>query len=154
MHGISAALQSKYKTPRFPPHVTLLGSIPLDDGESTIVRIQETLKDAKPIPIDTSDVVLLEEYYRDVILKISSKELQHQHERLLKAFPKSETRPFFPHLSLTYGRRSYDEKKSIKRDVETLITGKDLSWTASTVLIVSGGQVKDWKIVGQVTLKS
>jgi 2'-5' RNA ligase len=100
------SLAQRLGTPRFEPHLTLLGG--LEGGQADIVARSEVLaRTLAPIELRIRDIEGSDEYFRCVFAAVERMpELVRAHEQAVEVFGWRPPQPFFPHVSLIYGALS------------------------------------------------
>jgi 2'-5' RNA ligase len=119
------ALALRHGSPRFPPHVTLLGGFTGDVAE-VLAATARMASATAPFTVRLVAAVVRDEYFRRLVLEVEpTEELNAARARAAAAL----TRPaagFEPHLSLLYGRAE----------------------------VTSEGAVSDWQPLGRLLLGS
>lgn len=143
-------LSDKYNTPRFEPHITLIGKI----NKSKKQIISETLelsKNLSPLKIKINNPAHFHEYYKSLFLKAEkTKELLQAHEISRKIFKDNREYEYFPHLSLMYGNSSPKIKKQIISKIKDL----NLEFKVDKVhLFSTANGPKNWYKIKEFDLK-
>jgi 2'-5' RNA ligase len=101
--GLIDRLAARHGTPRFHPHLTLLGALGADDHVAR--RAQLLAADTAPFEITLARTVGRDEFFRAVVVEAApSLPLLRLHHLAREAFDKlDDPSPFEPHLSLVYG---------------------------------------------------
>ena len=140
-------LGAEYRGPIFEPHVTLLGDIELSESEM-IKRTKQLVQGQKTFPVILRQIDYQDFYFRTLFVKAEiTKPLQDLHNLAKQIFEKNIP-PYMPHLSLLYGNYPVDLKEKIIKEI-----GKDQTaqFEISSVHLVRGGEVEDWKIIKEFT---
>lgn len=98
-----AALARRYRTPRFEPHITLLGAIA---GEIEAIRVHAAAlaRAIAPIEVRLCTLEHTDAYFRCVYLKAEINEaLRSAHRLTCQQLQRPMDEEFMPHLSLVYG---------------------------------------------------
>jgi len=146
LQGYIDKLSTKYETPVFEPHVTLLGG--LRSTETELLSLAETLASSlRPFELKLTKAGYTEHYYQSLFIHIKkSSSLMEAHSLSCRLFDCDPKKKYMPHLSLLYGELSQNEKERILniigREFYTPFTVKSLD------LIKSDGKPKDWEKVG------
>ncbi|GAA5889200.1 hypothetical protein JCM6882_000673 [Rhodosporidiobolus microsporus] len=132
-------LSTKYLTPSFPPHVTLLSSIPsttpLDEVLSRLTTALSAFRASHPSPSSSVSLPLAAPgtrgtYFQYVFAAVSpTPALLALRKAASDAFfpdLKGKGDDYFPHLSLVYGRDSADGMRSAARIILELVTGGEV----------------------------
>jgi 2'-5' RNA ligase len=106
-------LAEQHDGPRFPPHITLLGSLTGDEAE--IVRLAgEIAAQTPPLHIDFEGLGMEDVFFRALYLVASkAPALMATNALAHQVFASDRPEPFMPHLSLFYGDRSAEAKRAI-----------------------------------------
>ena len=135
-------LSKKYSTPRFEPHVTLIGEIqslltaarPKTEKLATLI---------KPFEIRLREVAYLDQYFRCVFVKAEkTTALMNAHSIAHIEFEQNNTKSYMPHLSLVYGDLATSTKRRIIHEI-----GKELVLDFGVTdihLYYTGGKPKEW----------
>ena len=138
-------LSRQDRTKPFPPHITLLSSIPAD--VETIKQICTQIVDqTQEFDLRLQRIEYSETYYRNFyVLAEASSALLNMYAlaKELLNFEPNET--YMPHLSLLYGNLNIETKKTLQRKIENIIPNK-LTCTRLD-LYDSNGTVSDWHLI-------
>ncbi len=105
-------LSKKHKSPKFMPHVTLIGGF-TGDKKQMLLKAQILANLIKPFDIKLTETAHLNEFYRSLFVYVKkTPELMKTYNlaRKLFDFPKKK---YMPHLSLIYGNFSKETKERI-----------------------------------------
>jgi 2'-5' RNA ligase len=148
LQKLIADLCAKYRTPKFQPHITLIGE--LDLPETTVAtRTRELAGEIEPFKIKLDEVTYLDEYFRCLFIKVQkSRSLMDANSAARALFDTEETEEYMPHLSLVYG----DLTRQMKQNIIRAIGGKiDVAFLVEEIhLYYTGGQPRDWHCVLQM----
>lgn len=136
-------LSREYGGPIFEPHVTLLGSIELSEGE-IIKKTAQLVKNQKPFLVTLRQIDYEDFYFRTLFVRAEITEaLQSLHNKAKEIF-EIDIPPFMAHLSILYGSYPQGVKEKIISEI-----GRDQSaqFKINSIHLVRGGEVQDWKIV-------
>lgn len=116
-------LARSFGTPRFEPHVTLLGGLEGPEGE--IVRQSTALARALPhLELRFRGIEGSEEYFRCVFATMEpTSEFLRARERALELFGGHREPHFTPHISLVYGRLAPEAKAAMIRALGEYLVG-------------------------------
>lgn len=145
--GLIKKLAEENAGPVFKPHVTLLGGIELPEDD-VIKKAEELVSGQKPFKISLSEIGYEDYHFRTLFVRaIISPPLQNLHNRAKQIF-EMEIPPYMAHLSLLYGNYPVDLKEKIIKEI-----GREqpAQFEVSSVHLIKGGEVEDWKIVKEVT---
>jgi len=115
--ALIAELSARLGTPRFEPHITLLGG--LTGSEEALRRQTRALAAAiEPFEVRLLEAAGLNEYYRCLFVELAlSGALQDTHEAARQVFDQRLDAGFYPHLSLVYGNLEEKKKENILDDI-------------------------------------
>jgi hypothetical protein len=139
-------------TPRFEPHVTLLGGINVP-GESVIEKTQTLIPEFEPIHLRLTRPGRRDEFFRCLFLEVApTPALTDAHRRARALFGKSDEPPFFPHLSLVYGTLAPEAKNALLLELE-----QDASWRAKACaselwVVLTEGTVDEWRVLAKLPM--
>lgn len=143
-------LARENKSPVFEPHVTLLGEIMLLE-EDVIIRTQQLVSGQKPFLLNLGTIDYEDYYFRTLFVRAKiTKPLEALHNRAKKIF-KMNILPYMAHLSLLYGSYPNDLKERIISEI-----GRDQTaiFDVSSVHLIKGGEIEEWKIIKEFPFKS
>ncbi len=131
LSAVIASLAGQYGGPVFPPHVTLLASIP-DAPEAELTHKARELADSlAPLSLTLGELASEDAYFRALYSVILEQEaLRALHAEAARAFGMPPEDAYLAHLSLLYG--NYPEgEKAVSR--AGLSYPRGVSFTASTL---------------------
>lgn len=136
----------------FPPHITLLGDIPLTTPESEVIEKAKQLAEARPaFDVTFEGVGTEDEFYRSLYITV-------RHDQPLMDLNKSAQEAFslrgeyFPHLSLAYGNIAPEKKQAMLATVPNR-AGRRVRIDRIDVYKIDG-YVDDWKKLWEFRLAS
>ena len=135
-------LSTLYNTPRFEPHVTLLGNLSLPEAEmeSKTKRLAGLIK---PLTVTLDTLASTEEYFRCLFANAQKTDQLLEANRSARTiFDVGDEPEFRPHLSLVYGVLSPDIKEMI---VERLGGVCDMQFQAGSVHLTTASSVAEPK---------
>lgn len=110
-------LSRRHDTPRFEPHVTLLGDLRGEEQELGALT-RDLARRLEPFEMRLLDAGYLDEYYRCLfVLAAHSRPLLHAHDEARRQFCRRLEPDFMPHLSLMYGLLGEEDKKKILEQI-------------------------------------
>lgn len=113
-------LSKEYNSPRFEPHVTLIGQR-VGSEEKIIKKIEKIVSEIKPFKIQLTTVDYQDYYFRALFIKIKkTKEIVEANKITKEVFEMGGISEYMPHLSLLYGDFPESLKKKIIKNI-----GKD-----------------------------
>ncbi|KAJ3013627.1 UNVERIFIED_CONTAM: hypothetical protein HDU68_000619 [Siphonaria sp. JEL0065] len=155
LNAIVEHFSKKLGTPKWSPHITLLGSI-VATPEEAVSKIQDAVKHRGPLKITLTDIVTKNLYFQCVMAKAEeSQPLLSLNAFLRTVYPPHQNEPYWPHLSLVYGDLDAETRNSV---VEEIKANKDWDIVGSVINVHvievwnTEGPVDGWKLVGQVQL--
>ena len=142
---IISSLAHSYRTAPFPPHITLLSSIPTK--LSIIKRVCKKIVDQMQefdIPLQKIDYT--EAYYRNFFIVAElTQELSRFYEKAKLELACKTYEEFMPHLSLLYGKLDLKTKKKLKEKLEgaypKIVDCQRLDLYETT------GNIYDWSLI-------
>lgn len=143
-------LAEEYRAPLFQPHVTLLGDF-LYSEEESIERTKQLIADQKPFTIEMTQIDYEDYFFRTLFVRAKkTPELLALNSRSREIFQMNGTPEYMPHLSLLYGMFPVETKEKIIKEI-----GRDQSikFEINSVHLLKGGEIEDWRIVGEFPLK-
>jgi 2'-5' RNA ligase len=144
--GWIARLAERFRTERFEPHLTLLGSIPVDEAQAreATARVASQLS---PFTVRLDGIDGRDEHFRCVFVRAElDPPLRSAHETAARGFGLPAQPDFLPHLSLVYGRLLEEQKHALAHEA-----GADVSmrFEASTLHLWStAGPLAEWRALG------
>lgn len=147
--NIIKKLAMEYGTPVFQPHVTLLGEA-TDSEKEAIEGTKKLVVDQTPFIVKLNQIGYQDFYFRTLFVYAEkSQPLLALHEQAKEIFDMKHIPSYMSHLSLLYGIFPQEVKDKIIQEI-----GKDQSteFEIEKVTLVKGGEVEDWKIIGEFSL--
>jgi 2'-5' RNA ligase len=136
-------LADRFRTERFPPHVTLLSGLSGDEADLA-GRTRVAAATLAPVPVHLDTVDGREEHFRCLFVRAAEPApIAAAHARLAGAFGRAADPAFLPHLSLVYGRLPEEKKRDLVHEA-----GSDLDerFEAHTLhLWTTAGPVLSWR---------
>lgn len=142
-------LAKQYNAPVFQPHITLLGDFmqPLDE---CIKLTKQAVLNQKPFIINMGEIDYEDFYFRTLFIRVDKMEpLLNLHNRAKEIF-KMVIPPYMPHLSLLYGTFPIETKEKIIKEIGRK---QSIQFEISSVLLIKGGEIADWRILKEFPLK-
>ena len=106
-------LSKDYSSPKFTPHVTLLGNLcgSEEELETKASRLATTLA---PYTMRLTKVEYLDEYFRSLFFRVeASSQVIQANLKAKDLFNRQNDPEYFPHLSIMYGDFSANTKEAI-----------------------------------------
>ena len=147
--GIISDLSKRYKTPKFEPHVTLLGEVEKYKKQRMISWTSSLSRLIKPFEIKLDGVDYRGETFKSLFIKVEeSRDIMHANFTAKKVFGLEFD--YKPHLSLLYG----DIDQRIKKAIITELGDFDLSFAADKIHLYSTrGEPKKWHKIDEFKLE-
>ena len=143
------SLSKKYNSPRFVPHVTLLGSF---EGIETelIIKAEKYSKLIKPFEVNLTKVACLNEFFRSLFILVKkNKNVIKNHEIGRKLFG-MPSKKYLPHLSLIYGNFDKKTKKVMIKAIGEKFNSK---FKVNSIYLVRKDEVDTtWTIIKKLKL--
>jgi 2'-5' RNA ligase len=142
LSALIARLAAAHGTPVFAPHVTLLAAVELPEDE-VLVRSEALARALSPLAVRFAGAGGFDEYFRALFLRVDlTAELLGANARARAAFGRHGDPPFFPHLSLLYGRLSTPERERLRELIEPAPAGFEARRLS---LVRTEGPVSGWR---------
>jgi len=111
-------LSQEWGTPRFAPHVTLLGNVRGSERE-ILAESERLAAELEPVALRSLELDWSDEFYRAFYLVVEKQPaLLRAHAAAAEAFRRSPDPSYFPHLSLAYGDLTDEQRLQARRVVE------------------------------------
>lgn len=147
--GLIKKLAKEYGGPIFEPHVTLLGDVIISEKEA-IAKTRQLVSGQNPFKVGLVKIDYEDYFFRTLFVRAKvSKLLQDLHNRAKEIF-KVGTLPYMPHMSILYGNFPVEVKEKIIAEIGR---NQKLQFDVSSVHLIKGGEVWDWKEVGEFPFK-
>ena len=112
-------LSIKYASPKFEPHVTLLGSITTTEKE-ILEKTQKLARSIDSYTVNLTTVEYEDYYFRSLFVKAKkTPEVIDANRKAKEIFGMQTNQEYMPHLSLLYGDFSSTIKKEIIKKIGT-----------------------------------
>jgi len=149
-----ARLSDRFETPRFDPHVTLLGGVRRSASgcAESFDRLAAVLERAgAPIEIAITGVAHSADYYRCVCLEVGrGAALLQARSAARRGFGVAREEGFDPHVSLLYGRLPAETRERVAR---RLAGRAGAVWAAAGIALVrTSGPPRAWRTLERVGL--
>jgi len=146
LRELIARLAGRLGGPAFEPHVTLVPGLTLPEAD-VLAGGAALAAGLAPFPILLTRVGGRDEYFRCLYVEADGgaalAELFGRACRLLGHFPRE---PFFPHLSLAYGRLDPATRASLCKELAQLVQGR--CEAGQLVLVRTEGPASAWSALG------
>ena len=118
--------------------------------EECIRLTKQVVHGQKPFTINMGEIGYEDFYFRTLFVRAKETEaLLALHNRAKEIF-KMNIPPYMPHLSLLYGTFPQTLKEEIIKEIGR---NQSTEFEISSVHLVKGGEVEDWRIIGEFPLK-
>jgi 2'-5' RNA ligase len=127
MATLIGEMSGRFGTPRFEPHLTLLGGLgtPEDEAGEKALRLAGRLR---PVPMPLREVTGEPAFFRCLYAAVEAgPELESARAEALALFAPEPERAFRPHLSLVYGRLAPEAKAELARALRPRLPGAILA---------------------------
>jgi len=142
--GLINRLSRQFETPRFTPHLTLIGSLdlPLDKLVEQTAGLAANLA---PVPIRLTGPGWTDQHFRCFFMRAErSPELLAAHETACATLGQQAESDYMPHLSLIYGNLPQEQKDEI---VESISTDFNVAFYADRIgLCYPTGTPEQWQL--------
>lgn len=138
-------LALRHGTPRFEPHVTLLAGIEAEGGQ-VAAESRGLVGRLGPVGLRLTRAGGRDEFFRCVFLEVEPEPaLVEAHRRARERFGRDAEPPFFPHLSLVYGRLDSDAKAALLQELEQDAGWRVASSASALWVVLTEGTVEEWR---------
>ena len=115
--AIISQLSTRYSTPYFEPHVTVLADVALPE-EDVLSRTSKLADLIGPFTLTLTTVSYLNEYFRCLFIKVEeSEKILEINNHAKSIFNRDQAPKFMPHLSLMYGNFPAEKKEEIISEI-------------------------------------
>ncbi|MBI3334493.1 2'-5' RNA ligase family protein [Candidatus Pacearchaeota archaeon] len=143
-------VSAQYNSPKFKPHVTLLGEIILSE-EKVLKRTHEIATHLTPFPLHLDEFCFEDSYFQCLFIKVRQSEaVMHAHTIAREVFQVQSEAHYVPHLSLLYGTIPLETKQATIASLPIL--KHNYFYARSIHVLNAEGSVQDWRIVGEIPL--
>ncbi len=145
-------LAEQYGGPRFPPHITLIGSVV--GSEDEILRLAGEIAAQTPAQQITFAGLGAEEIYFRSLYLIADQApgLMAANVLARQVFASERSEPFRPHLSLIYGDYPAATKQAISEAIQTRLPAACITDTLD--VYQTEPPVESWRLLRRFTLTS
>lgn len=127
-----------FKSPKFTPHLTLLGEV--DNPE----KIKELVDKIHNFNVLVKEVTYSDKYFQCVFALVEKSEpLMNANKLAREIFQRQNDPEFTPHISLIYGTVDKTIKKQICEELGSI----DTSFSVDKIYLVSPGEPEKWEII-------
>jgi len=111
-------LAARFRTPSFPPHVTLLPGL-RGPADTVLAAASDLARETRPFVVRLGGVEGRDEPFRCLYARVeASAALAELHARTVRRLAPSFEAPFEPHLSLVYGTLDLATKAALCRELD------------------------------------
>ena len=140
------ALASNHGSPRFPPHLTLLGGL-TGDASEVLAAAARFASTTSALTVRLVTAVVRNEYFRRLVLEAEQTEELNAARARAASTLSVPAHGFEPHVSLLYGRAQVSAADAGVH-LPLAFTGRQLAlWSTQ-------GEVTDWRPLGRLLLGS
>ena len=152
LEAVILELASRLRAPAFRAHVTLLGSVRLDEPQA-LEAAQQAARRTPPMRVTLARVADDSAYYRCVFLQAeATPELLGAHQRARRALGEGPDR-FFPHLSIVYGRFDEATRRELVAQVERALELPLVVEATRIEVYETRGAPPSWRLCGGFPLE-
>jgi 2'-5' RNA ligase len=113
LQALITQLSNEHSTPKFEPHVTLIGELAISEKEA-VTKTRQLAKMLRPFTIALREVTWLNEYFRCVFIRAEkTPDLLSANSKACEVFEQPNDTNYMPHLSLVYGDLTRPVKEQI-----------------------------------------
>ncbi len=144
-------LSEQADSPKFSPHITLLGQLP-QDFEHIKLEVNKLCNGLEALQLSFSHLGMFEQYFRSIILHTHpSQSLEDLHQRIRDILAPEENAPFVPHLSLLYSHLELNQKRLL---MEGITLDLPIVVRINTIVITrTDGNPSQWQEAYKISLK-
>lgn len=140
--AVIRAISTRFHTPCFDPHVTLVGGVTGPEAQ-VLGGTRDLAAALRPLRVTLATVIAREEYYQSLVMTVEpTRELSEARARARVVLGGRQGSPFFPHLSLMYGRIPQTEKEMLLRELGNSVGHTFLARSLEVVSVA--GLPEDW----------
>ncbi len=138
-----ASVAAAHGTPRFEPHVTLIGQL-RQDQEAVWRATAALARHLRPFEVRLGEIVTSEQFFQAVVATVAQTgPVMAANRSAREALGRHDDPPYFPHLSLAYGKLSAALTATAEAAYATV---RQRVFTVSSLqLVQTAGEVRDWK---------
>ena len=151
LSGVIVRLSEEYGSPRFAPHVTVLGHLPGSEAD-ILARARQLAERLSPYQIELTVPGMTEHYFQCLFLHVApTAAVLNAHAQAVTVFSSPDAAPYMPHLSLLYGSFPLDMKQGI---IKALPASLQLSFMVDRLLVIQAesDDPKDWTPIMTIRL--
>ncbi len=143
-------LAVRFRTERFPPHLTLLGGVE-GDRDEVLQRAARAAAGLRPFTVHVDGVDGRDEHFRCLFVQaLEAAPLLAAHATAARAFGREPDPAYQPHLSLLYGRLEPAHKLALAHEAGSDV---DARFEARRLhLWRTEGPVREWQEIGAFDL--
>ena len=143
LENLISDLSKGYSSPRFAPHVTLLGEL-TGSYEEIETRASRLSVNLRPYAIKLTKLEYLDEYFRSLFIRVEETDkIIEANLRAREIFNRQKDPKYMPHLSILYGDFPSATKDKI---IEKIGRECSLSFEATYLhLVETSGRPETWR---------
>ena len=142
--------------PIFIPHITLLGSVKMDDPPPYLEAISHICNDLNALEITLDGIDFEELIWRCFYYKVHPTEtLLAYHQLLVRELEKFGARKnehFMPHLSLIYQNLTLTQQKELLAKNKSLLSSRSLVFDTIKVVHFIPDNIENWEVLASFPL--
>lgn len=144
-------LSERYKSPKFKPHVTLIGGF-TGEEKNLLAKTKKLSKSIKKFKIKLTKTAYLNEFFRALFILVRKDgTLAKNHEIAIKEFTLPKNKKYLPHLSLIYGNFSKKTKEDVIKNTGRVF---NMKFEARSIYLVHCNEKDmEWTIIKKFPLK-
>ena len=147
IYKLSKRFSHSHQTPNFEQHVTLIGKIKANEKE-IIKKAEDLASRTEPFHLKLGNTEHSENYFKCLFAQVeNTHELTKIRKNAEQTFCCHE--PYFPHLSLMYGRFLREERESLTHEIGNLEIRLDMRKTA---VYLTSGITEEWNCLATFDL--
>ncbi|MGK0390382.1 MAG: 2'-5' RNA ligase [Maribacter sp.] len=143
--------------PVFIPHITLLGSVEIDDPLPYLEAVAHISNDLNTLKIYLDGIAFEELIWRCFYYKVHPKETLLAYHKLLvsqlEKFGASKSEYFMPHLSLIYQNLTLTQQEELLEKNKALLASRSLIFNTIKVVHFIPDDIENWEVLASFPLK-
>lgn len=149
IENIILQLSNKCQSPRFEPHMTLLGDVGFDE-KTVIQKTKKLALKIKPFMLTLGETSFSTTEFQSVFIRVkSTAELMEANLRAQEIFQVNNN-VFMPHISLLYGNHKMKMREKIASEIQL---PNKFSFKAEKIIVVpSTRNPSEWKHLAEISL--
>ncbi len=147
LQKIINSLADEYNSPKFEPHMTLLGDVEMD-LESMVEKTKALASKLAPFQVELGQASFSTTYFQSVFVRVKASAQLMRANLAAKEIFEQDNNVFMPHISLLYG----DHDMELREEIASKISLPETKlFEADKIIITPSTQdPKDWEHLAEV----